>query len=163
MNIFRRIFSSPEERRALEIIKKAKADTSEVYDPLWNLGLGIIKATMDSYQSLGTTLNYSTSGTPTEKQIKVFNEFLYFYMHFTNRVVLGQGLSENNLEMIQNFIGPQLSRTAVESFFAHWPTDLKRRLIHEFFEDLNNADIKYSYCKKLVIVEKVIENESLVG
>ncbi len=163
MSIWGRIFGTPEERKAKDLLGKAKAITSEVYGPLGNLSLGIVTAAWDSYQDLAGVLKFSVEGRPTEQQILVFYELLYFFTHVTIRTAVAHGLTETQIRRLQDFLGPQLSHTAVDTFCRHWPVEVKKRIRHEFFEKLNDAEVDYSECRALILKDKPFEKDSLLG
>lgn len=163
MSMLGRIFGTPEERKAKDLLKKAKAETSEVYGPVNNLSLGIVRAVWDSYQDLATVLEFSVEGQPTEQQILVFYELLYFFIHVTIRTAVAHGLTETQISKLQDYLGPLLSQTAVDTFCRHWPVELKKRIAHEFFEKLNDAEGDYSECQALMLKDKPFEKESLFG
>jgi len=163
MSILDRIFGTPEERKANGLLKKVKAETSEVYGPLSNLGLGIVRAAWDSYQDLAKVLELSVGGQPTKQQMLLFYELLYFFIHVTIRTAVGHGLTEAQISKIQDYLGPQLSRTAVDTFCRHWPIELKKRIAHEFFAKLNDAEVEYSKCRALMLKDESFENDSLFG
>jgi hypothetical protein len=163
VSILNRIFGTPEERKAKELLKKVEAETSQVYGPLGNLSLGIVKAAWDSYQDLARVLEFSVKGQPTKQQMVVFYELLYFFIHVTIRTAVVHGLTETQVLKIHDYLGPQLSRLAVDTFCRHWPVELKQRIAHEFLEKLNDAEIDYSKCRALMLKDKLFEEDSLFG
>jgi hypothetical protein len=163
MKLFDRILGAPEERRAKNLLKKAEAATYEVFGPLGDLGLGIVKAAWDSYRDFARVLDFSVEGKPTEQQMLVFYELLYFFIHLTMRTAVAHGLTETQISKLQDFLGPQLSRTAVDTFCRHWPLELKERIAHEFFEKLNDAEADYSQCRALMWGDEPFARESLIG
>ncbi len=157
------IFGTPEERKLRDLLKEAEAETSEVYGPLGRLALGIVTASWDSYQGLAKVLGFSVEGQPTERQMLVFYELLYFFAHVTIRTAVAHQLTESQIFKLQDYLGPQLSRTAVDTFCKHWPVELKRRMAGEFFERLNDAEVEYSECRGLMVKDKPFDRESLFG
>ncbi|MBI1817029.1 MAG: hypothetical protein HYR72_18780 [Deltaproteobacteria bacterium] len=163
MSMLGRIFGTPEERNARDLLKKAKAETSEVYGPLGDLSLAIVRAAWDSYQDFASSLQFSIEGQPTEQQMLVFYELLYFFIHVTFRTAAKQGLTETQISKLQGYMGPQLSQTAVDTFCRHWPAELKKRIAHDFLKKVNDAEVDYSECRVLMLKDKPFEKESLFG
>lgn len=162
MSIFGNFFSTLEGRKARDLLKKAKAETIEVYGPLGDLSLAIGRATSDSYKGLIRELGSSTEGQPTEEQMLVYYELLYFFIHLTIRTAVKQGLTETQISKLQGYLGPQMSQIAVDTFCSHWPVELRNRMAHQFFEKLNEAEADYSECRVLALKD-LSEKESLFG
>jgi hypothetical protein len=95
-----------------------------------------------------------------EAQILVFHEFVYFFMHMTMRSAFEQ-LREQQIEKLQSYLGPLISSTAVDSFFAHWPEDMREKIRDEFYEKLNDAELEYSTCKELLSEKNPLTGDSL--
>ena len=68
-----------------------------MYGPLGNLALGIVTASWDSYQGLTKVLEFSVEGQPTERQMLVFYELLYFFTHVTIRTAVAHRLTESQI------------------------------------------------------------------
>jgi hypothetical protein len=163
MKLFDRFLGTPQERRAKNLLKKAEAATCEVFGPLGDLGLGIVKAAWDCYQDFCRLSEVSVEGRPTEQQMLVFYEFLYFFIHVTMRGAVAHGLTQMQISNVQDFLGPLLSHTAVDTFCRHWPLELKERMAHEFFEKVNGAEADYSQCRAFMLSEQPFVKESLTG
>lgn len=163
MRLFGRIFGTREERMAKELLKGVETETSEVYGPLRDLGLGIVKAAWDCYQGFSELVQVSIQGRPTEQQMLVFYEFLYFFIHVTMRAAVARGLTEMQISKVQDFLDPLLSHTAVDTFCRDWPSELKERMAHGFFEKLNDAEAGYSECRALISKDHPFEKESGIG
>ncbi len=57
-------------------------------------------------------------------------------------------LSEGKIEKLQQYLGPLVSSVAIDSYCAHWPDDLKKKMMAEFYDNLNNADLEYTQCAR---------------
>jgi hypothetical protein len=163
MKLFGRIFGTREERKIKDLLRKTEIATSEVYRPLGDLGLGVVKAAWDCYQDFSRILRVSVEGRPTEQQTLVFYEFLYFFIHVTMRGAVAHGLTEMQISKVQDFLGPLLSHTAVDTFCRHWPLQLKERMAHEFLEKVNDAEADYSQCRAFMLKDQPFAKESLTG
>jgi hypothetical protein len=105
---------SPEERLTLECFEKAKSETDEVYGPLVALGAQIAMATQKSYQDLSLAFNLATTSTPTEKQIIIFHECLYFDSHLSNRYAHSHGFTEEQLAKVLPYACAVIGRVVLE-------------------------------------------------
>ncbi len=93
----------------------------------------------------------------------VFYELFYFFIHVTIRTAVAQGLTETQISKLQDFLGPSLSQTAVDTFLRHWPLELKERIAREFFEKLNDAEADYAQCRAFMLKDKPLAKDSLIG
>ena len=164
MSIFSRIFGSSNARRAERIIQKAEKETHEQFKPAADIGVAIVEAANNCTQSLKPMFKVPEGADEKSPEnypeMWVFYEFLYFFMHLTMRVA-DRILSEEQIRTLQNFIGPVIASTGVDSFCGHWPTDLKEKIKAEFYSKLNNAEIEYSKCKELLSKESSLTGNSL--
>ena len=124
------------------------------------ISLAIIKASHNCKEEISSMLHMSDEKEKTEIEIHIFYEFIYFFMHMSLRASFAR-LTEEQIKKMQNFLGPIISSTAVDSFFQHWPNDLKEKIQSEFYENLNDAEIEYSTCKELFSEEKLLTGNSL--
>jgi hypothetical protein len=158
-----KIFGTPEERKVKDILKKAEAETSEVYGPLNNLSLGIVKATWDSYQDVARGLEFSVEGQPTEQQMLIAYELFYFFIYLTIRAAIADGLTETQMFKLHDYLNLSLSQTAVDFFWKHLPVEQKKRIEQEFLQRLSYAEADYSECRVFMVEDKPFEKDSLFG
>lgn len=159
MSIFRKIFGSSTERQ-LKKLSDIQKNVEQKNKPCSEIGKAIIKASYTCSQHLKPMLNFSTDKEKQEAEIWVFYEFIYFYMHLTMRVAFSL-LNPDQLDKLQEYLGPLISSTAIDSFFAHWPDDLKEKMTSEFYEKLNTAEIDYSTSKDFLSRENPFTGDSL--
>jgi hypothetical protein len=55
-------------------------------------------------------------------------------------------LTKEQTQKLQDFLGPLISSVAIDSYFAHWPEDLKQKMTDEFYQKLNDAELEYTEC-----------------
>lgn len=130
------------------IIKNAEKKVQEKLKPLGELSLSIVRGAWDCAQGMNSMLDAPDERGKKEAEMLVFYEFLYFFMHITMRMASMQ-LTEQQIKKLQDFLGPLISSTAVDSFCASWPKNLKEKIQSEFYERLNDAELEYSTCKEL--------------
>jgi hypothetical protein len=160
MGMFSRLFGSPDERKAKRIISDATADVERITTPSGDIGVAIVKASHTCSQALKPMLNVADAKEKQQAEIYVFYEFIYFFMHLTMRSAVSQ-LTEQQIVGLQGFVGPLISSTAVDSFFAHWPENLKEKIRSDFYSKLNDAEIEYSTCKEFLSKESPLTGNSL--
>ena len=127
MSIFSRLFESPVERKVKRLFTESQTEVERMTKPLANVGLAVVKASQACSEAFKPMINVSDAKEKQQAEIYVFYEFIYFFMHLTMRSAFSQ-LKEQQIERLQGFLGPLISSTAVDSFFAHWPQDLKEKM-----------------------------------
>ena len=90
----------------------------------------------------------------------VFCEFLYFFMHLTNRQAQKR-LGFDKVGILQKAIWPLIASTAVDTFCAHWPEKFKSGIKGDFLVSLNSAELEYSSCKLLSAEKKPIDDNAV--
>src|SRR6266566_6578755 len=164
MSIFSRIFRSSDARQNERSIHKAEQDAHQQLKALGDIGMAIVHGAQNCSEHVKPmlrvperTVKPSPGNYP---EIWVFYEFLYFFMHMTMRHASSR-LREDQIQRLQGFLGPLLSSTAVDSFFHHWPEDLKEKMRSEFYSKLNDAEVEYSKCKELLSKSSPLTGSSL--
>ena len=64
-------------------------------------------------------------------------------MHMTMREA-STALTWRRLQQLQAYLGPLISSVAIDSYFAHWPSDRKQRMTDQFYEHLDQTDMEYA-------------------
>jgi hypothetical protein len=123
-------------RRLAEIEKQIQIENK----PLGEIGVAIVQA--------ATNCRDAAKASILEREIYIFYEFIYFFMHMTLRQAFGV-LNATQMEKLQSYLGPLISSTAIDSYFAHWPDDLKQKMTNDFYEKLNESEMEYSESTKL--------------
>lgn len=163
MSLFHKLFGTPELRRARRLLKDTRASVGATYGPLGKLGTAIVGAAFSAQQNLAQVFRFSMEGQPSEPQILMFYEFLYFFSHLTLRTAVAKGFTESQIEKLQGVLGPLVASTAVDSFFRHWPEDLKTKMRNEFYGKLNDAEVEYSECRGLLSADDPLSTDTLIG
>ena len=92
--------------------------------------------------------------------VRVQYEFLFLFSHLTMRLaysILGTEKARN----LQGFFGPLSAYISTESWFGHWPEELKKGLNADFFTNMNIADIEYAKCKENLIKGEPFSDNAL--
>jgi hypothetical protein len=107
------------------------------------------------------------------KYFPVLFEFVYFFLHLTSRSAFAQ-LGHEKRKKLQDVLGPPAVDAMIETYFGHWPKNLKDGIERDFYNNLNNAEMEYGSCKALLlkpeddtpILEKIesgAKSKSVVG
>lgn len=127
--------------------------------PLGEVGLAIVQASQACQEKLKPSLNIADTKEKQQAEVYILYEFLYFFMHLAMRSAFSQ-MTERQIECLQSYLGPLICSTAIDSFFGHWPENLKEGIRSDFYTKLNDAEIEYSACKEL-LSEKPLTGNSL--
>ncbi|WP_146447638.1 hypothetical protein [Bythopirellula polymerisocia] len=117
-------------------------------------------AAKDCFSQMTPYIDIPDKEAKKEAEVLVFFEFVYFFMHLTNRSAVSH-LTEHQIEKLHDYLGPFISSTAVDSFCAHWPKELKEGMIKDFYKKLNDAELEYSTCNELFSEENPLTGDSL--
>lgn len=84
------------------------------------------------------------------KYIPVLFEFMYFFLHLTNRSAFAQLGHERRNELYDELV-PLTIDTTIEIYFGHWPKNLKDGIKNDFCDNLSNSEMEYGNCKELLL------------
>ena len=163
VNLFSKLFGDSKVREGRKLLAEAQTTASMTYGPLGRLSMSIVCAADSAHKELAPILGISIQAEPSEERIYIFYEFLYFFSHLTLRSAIITGLTESQIKKLQGFLGPLLASTAIDSFFRHWPEDLKEKLIDEFYAKLNDAEIEYSECDEVMSEDHPFDSKTIFG
>lgn len=137
-------------------------DGIERIRPLKDICMYIIRSSYECSEGVKHFISIKDDKKKQEAEIYVFYEFIYFFMHVTNRLAFAN-LTQEQREYIQKIIGPIIVSTAIDSFFAHWPDNLKNNMTSEFYSKLNDQELEYSTVKKLFSKDNPFGDDSLLS
>jgi hypothetical protein len=84
------------------------------------------------------------------KYVPVLFEFMYFFLHLTNRFAFAQLGHERRNRLYDELVPPTIDAT-IEAYFGHWPKNLKEGIERDFLSNLNNAEMEYGSCEELLL------------
>jgi len=107
------------------------------------------------------------------KYFPVLFEFMCFFLHLTNRSAFARLGHEKRNKLYDALVPPTID-AMIETYFGHWPKNLKDGIERDFYNNLNNAEMEYGSCKALLlkpeddtpILEKIesrAKSKSMVG
>jgi hypothetical protein len=94
-------------------------------------------------------IDFSTDKERERQWLFILHEFLYFLMHMTNRTAFSV-LGHEGRCRLQDELIAAVPISVVEATCGHWPADMKHKLVEEFIQNLDTAEIEYSQCKQLI-------------
>jgi hypothetical protein len=145
MLLFSKLFGTSKQREIKKLLAETHERVQEEYRPMGELGKAIIQSSVNCRDAVKKLINMPSEKERQEREIFVFYEFIYFYMHLTMRQAFGS-LTKEQIQKLQGYLGPLISSVAIDSYFAHWPEDLKQKMTGEFYEKLNDAESEYTEC-----------------
>src|SRR6266496_5920222 len=97
-------------RRLAGIKKQVQAETK----PLGDIGLAIVQGATSCRDVAKPLIQAPTEKDRIQREIYIFYEFIYFFMHLTIRQAFAI-LSTPQMEKLQGYLGPLISSTAIDS------------------------------------------------
>lgn len=159
MGIFSKIFGNPERRKAEEILR----DVERKYQPISDLAQAILVGSFSCGEALKPHISAQIQEENAALYPAVCYEFIFFFAHLMNRNALSI-LGNDGRIKLQNEIAPLIVVPAISGFFDHWPKARKEKMINDFYDDLNDAELDYSSCRGLlpqsveVLFKEVLED-----
>jgi hypothetical protein len=145
MPVFSKLFGSSRQREIKKMLAETHKHVQEEYRPLGELGKAIIQASVNCRDAVKKLIDMPSEKERQQREIFIFYEFIYFYVHLTLRQAFGN-LTKEQTQKLQDFLSPLISSVAIDSHFAHWPEDLKQKMTDEFYQKLNDAELEYTEC-----------------
>ena len=155
-----KLFETPTETELRQKFLKIQQNVEREYKPLGDIGLAIIKAAYNCFTAIKPLINAPNDREREQLEVYVFYEFIYFFMHMTNRSAFSK-INGQQIQKLQEVIGPVIAETAINTFFNHWPNEYKSRITSEFYEKVNITELEYSKSKELFSKEKPFTGDSL--
>ena len=106
--------------------------------PVTDIGLAIVRAATNCRDETKPLVRASGGQTVIAREILIFYEFLYFFMHMSLRQAFAT--PGTDIEALQAILGPLIWSTAIHSYCGHWPAHLKQKITRQFYEKLNQAE-----------------------
>ena len=145
MTIFSKLFGSSEARK----VRKLFEDVHQKQLPISNLARVIGSGSIACGEAMKPHLNFKTEDEASKQLVHVCFEFMYFFLHMTNRQAHTQ-LQPEQMRKLQSELVPLVALPSIEAFFNHWPEDLKEKITVEFYQKFNQAELDYSTSKELL-------------
>jgi hypothetical protein len=128
--------------------------------PVADLARRIVQFALSDADALKDSIRAKDNKDHTQRWFAVVCEFLYFFMHLTNRFAYRE-LGHEQRCKVQDRLYPLIIRPTIESIFGHWPTELKDRIEGDFVEKLGDSEVEYAECKRLLDRENPLAPSAL--
>jgi hypothetical protein len=128
--------------------------------PVGDLAHRIVQASLNDAEALKSSILSKDDKDRTRCWILVVCEFLYFFMHLTNRFAY-RVLGHEQRCKLQDQLYPLVIRPTIESIFEHGTPDLKDRLENDFIQKLSDAELEYGECKQLLDPNQPLAQDAL--
>ena len=89
-------------------------------------------------------LNFKTEEDRDTQFVYVCFEFVYFFMHMTLRSAHSHDLGPERTKRLKAELGPLVLLPLIDTFYGHWPMDLQEKLVAQFYQKMNDAELEYS-------------------
>lgn len=130
---------------AERILRSADLHVQSVFRPLGAITLAIVQASTNCRDAAKKFCADEDTSENHEKEVYLFFEFIYFFMHMTLRKCFRR-VPQSRLRLLQDFLLAMVPATAIDSYFAHWPDKLRNDLTDEFIKRLDEAEVEYGTC-----------------
>jgi hypothetical protein len=128
--------------------------------PIGDLARHIVQESLTDAEALKPSIRAANNKDHTQRWLTILCEFLYLFMHLTNRFAYKE-LGHERRCKVQEQLHPLIVRPTIETIFGHWPTNLKDGMEREFFEKLNTTEIEYGECKQLINRDNPLSQDAL--
>ena len=131
-------------QRLLEGIQLSKTKKDYVFKIFKNstIAVEVVHHLVEKKDTNQNKYNFSD----TEWSLILF-EFIYFYLHFTDRFAFGH-MNDEQREILMVELGKLCITAAVGAVFLKWPEDKKEKIKEECMGNFNISAAKYSKCEK---------------
>lgn len=99
-----------------------------------------------------------------ECEMYVFYEFLYFFLHMTNRSAHSEHFTSDQIDKLQQAVYPLIIDVAIDSFMLQWPEKQKAYFRNQFYDNVTLAEMEYSTSTELLSKDfKPLTSHSLLA
>ncbi|HYA41900.1 MAG TPA: hypothetical protein VEF34_11385 [Syntrophobacteraceae bacterium] len=148
MSFFSRIFGHSQQRELKKRLDNIHKQVQDQYKPVYDLGFALIRGAVNCRDNVRELIDFPTKKERMKREVFIFQEFIFFFMHITMREAFVQ-LSQPQIEELKAYLGPAIATTTIDAYFAHWPEEHRRKMIDGFYDNLNRAELEYTQCTKL--------------
>jgi hypothetical protein len=124
--------------------------------PLFKLSTKVLEGSLLCAKALKPDLEKKFGKHSEEFESKYFLvlfEFMYFFLHLTDRYAFAQLGHEKRNKLIDELVPPTIDAT-IETYFDHWPKKVKDGIRTDFYNNLTNAQMEYGSCKEVLLDPK---------
>ena len=152
-------------KEIIEQIIFSRAQTRVLYKPIGDLALSIVNATSECIQKITPFLPQSSDHQQRAdkmllKMLVTF-ELTGFFFHLMDRQAY-QSFDLGARSIIQDVIYPIVYPVIVDSFVGHWPEKYKSKIKDDFIAQINDAELDYARCQKLITQSEKFDENVLI-
>jgi hypothetical protein len=114
VGLFSRVFSSSQQRDLHRTLANARRKTDKEFGPVGRLGSEVIGAATHCRDAVKPLLTFAEEKERMQSEIFIFYEFLYFFMHVTNRCAY-RVLTEVEMDKVHEYLGPLVSSIPIDA------------------------------------------------
>jgi len=138
-------------------------ETQQIDLPLHRLEIALVLTTSQLKPELDEIFGCSGQRPPSEPQILMFYESLYFFTHLILRTAASRGFTEGQGKKLLTFLKPNIVSIAVDTFCKHWPDDIKANMYGDLFEKMDEALLEYAAHDVLFSEDEPLNEQTLIG
>ncbi len=163
MGVFKNLFGKGDSR-AVKLAREALHRAEKESKPYSALGFAIIESATRCLEKMKPFfLPAKTDVEADMTELSVFHEFLYFFIHMSNRAAFSEGFSEQERRAFLQTLFPGLIATVIDLFTDDWPEEIQAKIRSETYDNITSAEIEYSTSKDIISKEKPFTGDSLLA
>jgi hypothetical protein len=144
MSFFSKLFGSKQQHQLAQM----REEVEKRAEPIVFLGDAIFESALVCAEAIRPQIDFPSEREREMQWVFILYEFVYFFMHMTNRAAY-RVLGQDSRTRLQEELGTSIPVAVTEAICGHWPAELKSKLVGEFFQNLNNAELEYAECKQI--------------
>jgi hypothetical protein len=141
MSFSSKLFGSKQQHQLAQMREEAEKRAQ----PIVFLGNAIFESALVCAEAIRPQIDFPSEREREREWVFILHEFVYFFMHMTNRAAY----RDDRRTRLQQELGASIPTAVTEAVCGHWPAELKSKLVGEFFQNLNNAELEYAECKQI--------------
>ena len=129
------------EAKTIEFIRQWGRQSQQI----GNLIKTIVMGSLECAEAIKPYLKYSTDDEKLQRWFEVICEYLYFFIHITNRFSLAKLGAEGRMKLYDRFV-PVLLPTLIDTLNPDCPEDVKEETEAEMNARLQESEFEYAEC-----------------
>ena len=123
------------------------------------IGAEIVRSSYNCSQKMKEHINFDDAIKKETAEQVIFSQYLYFFMHNTLRNAF-EVMTKEQIGKLQEYLWPLIARSVVDINKRHWPEDMKKLLITNFYKGLEDSELEYSATTKLMDKDNAFAKDS---
>ncbi|WP_263408190.1 hypothetical protein [Terriglobus tenax] len=152
-------FRNKDQKVAEDLFRELQQNTEREYQPIGDFGLAIITAATNSRNATKKFIRIEDEKKRIEREVYLFYEHIYFFCHLGLRHGFAV-LSNEQSAKVSQYLEMMIPSVAVDSYFQHWPGEIKQRMKDEFVQKLQQSETEF---KEVVRQSSLPSKEKFLG